>query len=96
MILQWIKDENRVLLRIATFALMIALSYEILLKVSRLLVPSFFSLPLFPRAISALTFVVGAIMVVFLNYFQEEQRLAQRTQLIAKALIGCFLLLALF
>ena len=57
-----------------TIALIIALLYEILLKLSHILTPSLFNIPIVSGITSVLSFIVGVIIILFVFLFYTEER----------------------
>ena len=83
-------------LKNVTIALMIALAYEILLKVGHLLFPSLMKGAVISSMTSVLFFIVGVIIILFLFYFYSEERSNKNVGLIMKILVVFFILNFLF
>jgi hypothetical protein len=81
---------RKTLLQATTLALLAALAYEMLLKISHLLVP------LFPPPVEALVAIlslaVAAVLIAFLIAFHQEERKNPRVALFTKLLLLCLLL----
>ena len=73
-------------------ALIIALLYEILLKLSHILTPSMFNIPIVSGITSVLSFIVGVIIILFVFMFYIEERSNQQLEMVLKILIGCIVL----
>ncbi|MEJ2505971.1 MAG: hypothetical protein P8Y81_06890, partial [Ignavibacteriaceae bacterium] len=73
-------------------ALIIALLYEILLKLSYILTPSMFNIPIVSGITSVLSFIVGVIIILFVFMFYIEERSNQQLEMVLKILIGCIVL----
>lgn len=75
-----------------TVALIIALIYEILLKLSHILIPSLFNLSAVSGIAAALSFLAGIIIIVFMVAFYRAERANRKVTLLLKILIGCIIL----
>jgi|GEM_PF-1490877 len=73
----------------ATVALIAALSYEILLKCSRTLIPPLFDAPLVLAIASILSFLVGLVMMIFLVFFYKDNRSNQGIARMSISLFAC-------
>lgn len=75
-----------------TIALIIALAYEILLKLSHLLVPSLFNQSPIYSITWVLSFIVGVIIILFMVSFYKEEGPNKKVEIVLKILIGCIVL----
>ncbi len=79
-----------------TIALIISLAYEILLKLSHLFIPSLFNISFVSNIISLLSFIVGAIVILFIFLFYKEEEFNKKVKIVLKILIGCIVLIFIF
>jgi hypothetical protein len=72
-------------------ALIAGLSYEVLLKLCRTLVPSLFDVPLVATTSSMLSLLVGLAMILFLVLIYKEHRSNQGVVRVSVSLVACLL-----
>jgi hypothetical protein len=75
-----------------TISLIIALVYEILLKLSHILIPSLFNISPVSGITSVLSFIVGVIIILFMFSFYKEEKHNKKFELMLKLLIGCIVI----
>lgn len=75
-----------------TIALTSALFYEIIFKLSRNFASFIFEIPLVSSFTKLLSFVVGLVIILFLFYFNQEEKDGGTIELILKVIIGLFIL----
>ncbi len=75
-----------------TIALIVALGYEMLLKLSHIIKPSLFDTHLVSAVTSLLSFFVFVIIVLFLSLFYKNEQFNNEIAVVLKILIGCFAL----
>jgi hypothetical protein len=75
-----------------TIALVIALAYEIVLKLARMTIPSLLDAPPVSGITSVLSLVVGLVIILFLLSFHNEEGSNKNIALVLKIVIGCFVL----
>lgn len=75
-----------------TMALIIALVYEMLLKLSHIVIPTLFNVRPVSAITSLLSFFIFVIIVLFLLLFYKKERFSQEITVLIKVLIGCFVL----
>jgi hypothetical protein len=75
-----------------TIALIIALVYEILLKLSYILIPSLFHISFASIITSAFFFIVSIVIILFIYFFYKEEKPDNKIELVLKILIGCFII----
>lgn len=72
--------------------LIIALAYEVLLKLSYLLLPSSLDVSTVSGITSILSYIVGATIFLFVFFFYKEERSNTRIEMVLKILMGCIVL----
>ena len=75
-----------------TIALIIALAYEIVLKLSHLFIPSLFNISPVFSITSVLSSIVGVIIILFMFSFYKEERTNKKVEMVLIILIGCIVL----
>ena len=73
-------------------ALMIGLSYEVLLKLCHTFAPSVFEYSAIAAVSSILSFLVGVVLILFLLLFYKENRSNQKVAGVSLSLVACFAL----
>jgi hypothetical protein len=73
-------------------ALIVALSYEVLVKLCRTFTPSVFEHPTVAAILSMLSFLVGIVLILFLLFFYQENRSNRRLAGVSFSLVACFAL----
>jgi hypothetical protein len=79
-----------------TVALVIALAYEILFKLSHMLAPSLFNLSIVSLVTSLLSFIVWVTIILFMFLFYKEERSSANVAMAIKMLIACIVLQFVF
>jgi hypothetical protein len=79
-------------LKNATLALIVALAYEMLLKLSHAAIPFLFNTPAVGRVTSGLSIAVAAVIVLFLYLFLKEERSNKEVEAVVLLLAGCIVL----
>ena len=79
-----------------SIALIIALAYEVLLKLGYLLLPSLVDVSTVSGITSILSYIVGVTIILFVFFFYKEERSNTRIAMIVKILMGCIVLQFMF
>jgi len=79
-----------------SIALIIALAYEVLLKLGYLLLPSLVDVSTVSGITSILSYIVGVTIILFVFFFYKEERSNTRIKMIVKILMGCIVLQFMF
>lgn len=79
-----------------TIALIIALAYEIFLKLIHFLIPSIFDISSVHIITRLLLFVVGVVIIFFICLFYKEEKDNREIKTILQLLIGCIIIQFLF
>jgi hypothetical protein len=75
-----------------TIALIIALCYEILLKLSRQFIPILFHNASLTNTTQVLSFLTGIIIILFMILFYQQEGTDKKVKLVLKILIGLLIL----
>jgi len=75
-----------------TLAMIIALSYEIVLKLIIIILPTIVSSLIFAAVTKLLSLIVGIIIILFLFFFYNKEKSNKSIQTVLKILIVCFVL----
>ena len=75
-----------------TIALMVFLAYEILLKLSHVLIPSAFNISFISSITRILSFMVGVVIILFLFLFYKAERSNRKLTIVLKIVLGCIIL----
>jgi hypothetical protein len=74
------------------YALITALSYEVVLKICRTFTPSLFEVRAITGITSVLSLLVGLVIIIFLFIFYRDNRVNRGVARLCLALIACFVL----
>lgn len=75
-----------------TLAMIIALSYEIVLKLIIIILPTVVHSQIFTNITKLLSLIVGIIIILFLFFFYNKEKSNKSIQAVLKILIVCFVL----
>jgi hypothetical protein len=84
------------MLKNMTIALIIALIYEIVLKLVHMAIPNLFTMPFVYGIVPLLFNIVGVIVILFMFSFYLEERSDKKVESVLRILIGCMVLHFIF